>query len=161
LGRSQFFPRGNRAIPVAGERKRQKTSIQQLARRCSALSSWFTRLVKSATSLFKAIIRPRAMMLSSAAKKDPSPLAIARPLSDKKHQRGKGKQARGQCQGNVARPCRDQDWKNEKGERGNAETLQKLTQVFDILSHHTIPRLDAAGHSFWDGCRAGAAPGER
>jgi len=49
-------------------------------RRCSALSSWFTRLVRSAISLFKAIIPPRATTLSSATTKEPSPLTIARPL---------------------------------------------------------------------------------
>ena len=49
------------------------------------------------------------------------------------------KQAGGQCQGNVARQCCDQDWKQGRGEQGNAETLQKLTQVFDMLSHYTIP----------------------
>ena len=42
-------------------------------------------------------------------------------------------------QDNVARQCCDQDWKQEKSERGNAETLQKLTEVFDMLSHYTIP----------------------
>jgi hypothetical protein len=35
-------------------------------RRCLALSNWFTRLVRSATCLLKAIIRPRATTLSPA-----------------------------------------------------------------------------------------------
>src|SRR5262249_3959385 len=70
-----------------------------------------------------------------------------RSRSNKKHQRGKGKQHDGQCKDNLTRQCRDQDWKQEKGERGNAETLQKLTQVFDMLSHYTSPRLKATGHS--------------
>jgi hypothetical protein len=87
-------------------------------RHCSALSSWFTRLVRSAMSLFKAIIRLRATMLSSARKKEPSPLAMARPRPlVAEDQRGKGKQAGGQCHGNVARQCCDQDWKKENGER--------------------------------------------
>src|SRR6516162_7889362 len=68
-----------------------------------------------------------------------SETADCRSRSNKKHQRGKRKQAGGQCQGSVARQCCDQDWKKEKGERGNAETLQKLTQVFDMLSHYAIP----------------------
>jgi hypothetical protein len=59
--------------------------------------------------------------------------AGGRSRSNKKHRRGKGKQAGGQCQSSGARQCRDQGWKKEKGERGNAETLQKLTQVFDVL----------------------------
>src|SRR5215472_13929397 len=84
--------------------------------------------------------------------------ACCRSRSNKKHQRGKGKQAGGQCQDNVARQCCDQDWKQEKGERGNAETLQKLTQVFDMPIHYTILRLDAAEHSILDA--AGAAPRE-
>src|SRR5215813_3184624 len=67
-----------------------------------------------------------------------SETAGCRSRSSKKHQRGKGKQAGGQCQSSVARQCCDQDWKQEKGERGNAEILQKLTQVFDMLSHYTI-----------------------
>src|SRR6516164_249623 len=49
-------------------------------RRRSAFSNWFTRLVRSASCLSKAIIRPRAKTLTSATKKEPSPLAIARPL---------------------------------------------------------------------------------
>jgi len=76
-----------------------------------------------------------------------SETADCRSRSNKKHQRGKGKQAGGQCQSSVARQCCDQDWKQKKGERGNAETLQKLTQVFDMLSHYTIMRLDAAEHA--------------
>jgi len=68
-----------------------------------------------------------------------SETADCRSRSNKKHQRGKGKQAGGQCQSSVARQCCDQDWKQEKGEWGNAETLQKLAQVFDMLSHYTIP----------------------
>src|SRR5262249_29649080 len=67
-----------------------------------------------------------------------SETADCRSRSNKKHQRGKGKQAGGQCQSSVARQCCDQDWKKEKGERGNAETLQKLTQVFDMLGHYAI-----------------------
>src|SRR5258708_1983036 len=66
--------------------------------------------------------------------------AGCRSRSNKKHQRGKGKQAGGRCQDNVARQCCDQDWKKEKRERGNAETLQKLTHIFDMLSHcYAIP----------------------
>ena len=38
-------------------------------RRCSALSSWFTRLVRSAISLFKAIIPPRATTLPAPPRK--------------------------------------------------------------------------------------------
>src|SRR5262245_30284150 len=45
-------------------------------RRCSALSNSLTRPLRSAISF----IRPRARMLSSATKKEPSPLTIARPL---------------------------------------------------------------------------------
>src|SRR5262252_8225361 len=79
-----------------------------------------------------------------------SETADCRSRSNKKHQRGKGKQAGGQCQSSVARQCCDQNWKKEKGERGNTEILQKLTQVFDMLIHHSIP--DAP---FWAGGRAG------
>src|SRR5262249_29505313 len=104
-------------------------------RRCSALSNSLTRPLRSAISF----IRPRARMLSSATEPThDSETADCRSRSNKKHQRGKGKQAGGQCQSSVARQCCDQDWKKEKGERGNAETLQKLTQVFDMLSHYAI-----------------------
>src|SRR4051812_2565871 len=54
--------------------------ISTARRRCSAFSNWFTRLVRSASCLSKVIIRLRAMILSSATKKEPSPLTIARPL---------------------------------------------------------------------------------
>ena len=120
-------------------------------RRCSALSSWFTRLVRSAISLFNAVIRPRAKMLSSATKKEPSPLTTAggRSRSNKKHQRGRGKQAGGQYQRNVARQCCDQDWKQEKGERGSAECLA-ITRS---------PRLDARQDiQSSDGRHGGSAP---
>jgi hypothetical protein len=60
-----------------------------------------------------------------------------RSRSNKKHPRGEGKQAGGQDQSTIARQCCDQDWKQEKGERANAETLQKLAQVFE-LNHYTI-----------------------
>src|SRR5262249_58480712 len=45
-------------------------------RRFSALSNSLTRPLRSAISF----VRPRARMLSSATKKEPSPLTIARPL---------------------------------------------------------------------------------
>ena len=68
-----------------------------------------------------------------------SETAGCRSRRNKKHQRGEGKQAGGQYQSNVARQCCNQDWKQEKGEWGDAKTLQKLTQLFDMLSHYTIP----------------------
>src|SRR5215813_13465585 len=61
-----------------------------------------------------------------------------RSRSNEGHRRGEGKQADGQYQSTVARQCCNQDWKQEKGDRANAETLQKLAQVFDMLSHYTI-----------------------
>jgi hypothetical protein len=45
----------------------------------SAVSSWFKRLVRSAIPLSTATLRLRAMMLSSATTKEPSPLRIATP----------------------------------------------------------------------------------
>src|SRR5215471_17954505 len=91
--------------------------------------------------------------------------AGCRSRSNKKHQRGRGKQAGGQYQSNVARQCCDQDWKQEKGERGSAETLQKLTQVFDMLSHYTIPaarrapRHSILGRTTWGQCPVKATRG--
>jgi hypothetical protein len=63
----------------------------------------------------------------------------------------------------ALRACCDQDWKQEKGERGNAETLQKLTQVFDMLSHYTIPtaRRDMTFNSRTDDIRAVPPEGQR
>ena len=78
--------------------------------------------------------------------------AGGRSRSNKKHQRGEGKQAGDQYQSNVARQCCDQDWKQENGERGNAETLQELTQVFDMLNHY------AAGHSILGWTTRGQCP---
>src|SRR5262249_56755050 len=87
-----------------------------------------------------------------------SETADCRSRSNKNVNEAKGKQAGGQCQSTVARQCRDQDWKKEKGERGNAETLQKLTQVFDMLSHYSILRRDGQDIQFRDGGRARTAP---
>jgi hypothetical protein len=41
---------------------------------------------------------------------------------------------------------------DQNGERGNAETLQELTQVFDMLNHY------AAGHSILRWTTRGQCP---
>ena len=116
--------------------------ISSVRRRCSALSSWFTRLVRSAISLFNAIIRRRATTLSSATKKEPSPLTIARPLvaeAGAVKSINEAKESRLAANAKVAlRANAVIKTGSKRRARGNAEILQKLTQVFDMLSHYTI-----------------------
>jgi hypothetical protein len=84
-----------------------------------------------------------------------SETAGCRSGSNKKHQRGKGKQAGGQCQSNVAR----QDWKKEK-EKGQRQNFAKI----DSSLRYAWPLHDPAARrcrTFNSGMEAaGAAPGE-